>query len=396
MRSMTKSIREIVNFYLQEFFNYFTKNDGIAPVKRRKKYKKGRTKTIKQTLENLDQNFKELSRATSKYSWDATVNIKGLKKLGAFVPPAGIGMGDVLKSEVCVPEKFPGIMFVATNNFWPDDEDLTAPTFFYAFKYKTIPYYVEPTKDVVYKIGISIPASKNTTTKSKNFWMYYFIAVSSEGEVRTLRWVNQQLVKVPAIKGRPSERVTSYTRKSWAHPNLFPPDERIDKHTELLHSGIFCACFNFWTQRDQMWTVQTKKNDLRMTFCVDTKDTKHYFRDREYVTTLNGHRKKIIHFVEAHTRVTPAGKSIVREHIRGERKFLWNSYQCNVKAPKFNNTMSMVDFDVPVYEDADGPLEVGTMDAVGLANELTPLFDSEQDNIYSTKSFPQFKDKQCK
>ena len=58
--------------------------------------------------------------------------------------------------------------------------------------------------------------------------------------------------------------------------------------------------------------------------------------------------------------------------------------------------MSMADFDVPVYEDAGGPLEVGTMDAVGLANELTPLLDKEQDNIYSTKSFPKFKDKQCK
>ena len=48
--------------------------------------------------------------------------------------------------------------------------------------------------------------------------------------------------------------------------------------------------------------------------------------------------------------------------------------------------MSMVDFDVPVYEDADGPLEVGTMDAVGLANKLTPLFDSEQDNVYSSRA----------
>jgi hypothetical protein len=385
MRSMTKSIRDTVNFYLQKFFNYFTKDSETDPVKRRKKYKKGRSKTIKQTLENLDQNFKELSRATSKHSWDNTVNVKGLKKLGVFVPPVGLGMSDVLKSKVRVPEKFPGIMFVATNNFFPDYSDLTVPNFFYAFKYKKVPHYVEPTKDVVYKIGISIPCAKNTTIKSKNVWMFYFIAVSNEGEVRTLRWVNEQKVEIPAIKGRPSERVTWYARKSWAHPNLFPPDERIDKYTELLHSGIFCACFNFWTQRDQMWTVQTKKNDLRMTFCVDTKDTKHYFRDREYVTTLNGHRKKIIHFVETHTRVTPAGKSIVREHIRGERKFQWNSYQCNVKAPKFNNTTSMVDFHVAVDEDDGAPLEVGTMDAVGLANELTPLFDSEQDNVYSSR-----------
>ena len=381
MRNMTKSIRDTVNFYLQKFFSYFTRKGISVPVKRRKKYTKGRAKTIKQTLENLDQNFKELSRATSKHSWDDTVNIKGLKKLGVFVPPAGLGMRDVLKSEVCVPEKFPGIMFVATNNFFPDHSDLTVPNFFYAFKYKKIPHYVEPTKDVVYKVGMSIPCAKNTTIKSKNVWMFYFIAVSSEGTVRTLRWVNDQVVDVPHKNGK----LTQYMRKSWAHPNLFPVDERINKDTELLHSGIFCACFNFWTQRDQMWTVQTTKNDLRMTFCVDTKDTKHYFRDREYVTTLNGHRKKIIHFVEGHKRVTPVGETVVREHIRGERKFLWNSYQCNVKAPKFNNVLSMVDFHVAVDEDDGGPLEVGSMDAVDLANELTPLFDREQDNIYSSR-----------
>tara|TARA_R110002051_G_scaffold64435_3_gene117519 strand:- start:13412 stop:13558 length:147 start_codon:yes stop_codon:yes gene_type:complete len=45
----------------------------------------------------------------------------------------------------------------------------------------------------------------------------------------------------------------------------------------------------------------------------------------------------------------------------------------------------MVDFHIAVDEDDGGPLEVGTMDAVGLANELTPLFDSEQDNVYSSR-----------
>ena len=67
MQSMSTIIKAKVNFYLQKFFNYFTKKNKHTVVKKRKKYTKGRSKTIKQTLENLDKNFKELSRGTSKH-----------------------------------------------------------------------------------------------------------------------------------------------------------------------------------------------------------------------------------------------------------------------------------------------------------------------------------------
>lgn len=385
MRSMSTAIKNKVNFYLQKFFNYFIKKNTPIGVKHRKKYTKGRSKTIKHTLENLDQNFKELSKATSKYSWDNEVNVKGLKKLGVFVPPVELDMVNLSSSNVDVPEKFPGIMFVATNNFWPDDGDLTSPNFFYAFKYASVPYTVEPSTDVVYKVGISIPASKNTRTKSKNLWLYYFVSVSRTGEVKTLRSVGEQAVEIPHKQGRP----THYMRKTWDRPNLFPSEKKVVENRELIHAGIFCACFNFWTNRDKMWTVQTQKNNMRMSFCIDTKDTKHYFKDRQYVTTTQGHRKKIIHFVETHTRVTPKGESIVREHIRGERKFVWNGYQCNVKAPHFKNVLSMVDFNAGVYEapDDDPIWETkDTTDAIGLAKIITPRLDEEQDNIYSTRA----------
>jgi hypothetical protein len=385
MQSMSTIIKAKVNFYLQKFFNYFTKKNKRTVVKNRKKYTKGRSKTIKQTLENLDKNFKELSRATSKHSWDNVVNVKGLKKLGVFVPPSYMGIDDVTTSNVGVPEKFPSIMFVATNNFWPDDVDYTAPNFFYAFKYETVPYNVEPSTDTVYKVGISIPASRSIKVKSKNLWLYYFVSISKTGEVTTLRAVSEQAVEIPHKQGRP----THYMRKSWHRPNLFPTNEKVVKNRELMHVGIFCACFNFWTKRDKMWTVQTQKNNMRMSFCIDTKDTKHYFKDREYVTTPQGHRKKIIHFVEGHSRLTSKGASMVREHIRGERKFVWNGYQCNVKAPHFKNILDMVEFDAGSCEAPDDDPIWGTknaIDAVGLAKMVTPGLDAEQDNIYSTRA----------
>ena len=392
MLAMGAAIKAKVNHYLQKVLKYFNKSKAVVPVKRRKKYTKGRGKTIKQTLANLDRNFKEMSRATGERSWDSKANTNALKKLGVFVPPTAMTARDLLETRVEVPEKFPGIMFVATNMVFPDNsDDKVFPNFFYATKYESSPLHVEPTKDIVYKIGVSVPLSAKAAKDKvqKNYWMYFYVAVNSEGEVRTLRWVADDMVTIPHKKkpGNVGGNKTCFTRKTWQHPDILNDEFTVKEiGKEAAHVGIFCACFNFWNNRDKMWTVQTKKNDLRMNFCVDTRDTKHYFKDREYATTLSGNRKKIIHFVEEHTRLTPNGEVVVREHIRGERKFVWNGYQCNVKAPKFNNVIHMQGFDVPSFEvEEDDPLINESMDMDDLARELTPYLDQEQENIYEKR-----------
>lgn len=389
---MSAAIKAKVNHYLQKVLKYFSKSKAVVLVKRRKKYTKGRGKTIKQTLANLDRNFKEMSRATGERSWDSKANTNALKKLGVFVPPTAMTARDLLETRVEVPEKFPGIMFVATNMVFPDNsDDKVFPNFFYATKYESSPLHVEPTKDIVYKIGLSVPLSVKATKDKvqKNYWLYFYVAVNSEGEVRTLRWVADDMVTIPHKKkpGNVGGNKTCFTRKTWQHPDILNDEFTVKEiGKEAAHVGIFCACFNFWNNRDKMWTVQTKKNDLRMNFCVDTRDTKHYFKDREYATTLSGNRKKIIHFVEEHTRLTPNGEVVVREHIRGERKFVWNGYQCNVKAPKFNNVIHMQGFDVPSFEvEEDDPLINESMDMDDLARELTPYLDREQENIYGKR-----------
>jgi hypothetical protein len=392
MLAMGAAIKAKVNHYLQKVLKYFSKSKAVVLVKRRKKYTKGRGKTIKQTLANLDRNFKEMSRATGERSWDSKANTNALKKLGVFVPPTAMTARDLLETRVEVPEKFPGIMFVATNMVFPDNsDDKVFPNFFYATKYESSPLHVEPTKDIVYKIGLSVPFSVKVTKDKvqKNYWLYFYVAVNSEGEVRTLRWVADDMVTIPHKKkpGNVGGNKTCFTRKTWQHPDILNDEFTVKEiGKEAAHVGIFCACFNFWNNRDKMWTVQTKKNDLRMNFCVDTRDTKHYFKDREYATTLSGNRKKIIHFVEEHTRLTPNGEVVVREHIRGERKFVWNGYQCNVKAPKFNNVIHMQGFDVPSFEvEEDDPLINESMDMDDLARELTPYLDREQENIYGKR-----------
>ena len=395
MLAMGAAIKAKVSHYLQKVLKYFSKSKAVVAVKRRKKYTKGRGKTIKQTLANLDRNFKEMSRVTGGRSWDSKANTNALKKLGVFVAPTAMTATDLVETRVEVPEKFPGIMFVATNMFFPDDSgNKVFPNFFYATKYESSPLHVEPTKDIVYKIGLSVPLGPEKTNNKKNevgknYWLYFYVAVNSEGEVQTLRWVADDVVTIPHKKkpGNVGGNKTCFTRKTWQHPDILQDEFTVkDVGTEAAHVGIFCACFNFWNNRDKMWTVQAKKNDSRMSFCIDTKDTKHYFKDREYASTLNGNRKKIIHFVEEHTRLTPKGNVVVREHIRGERKFVWNGYQCNVKAPKFNNITDMQGFDVPSFECVeDDPLINESMDMDDLARELTPYLDQEQANIYEKR-----------
>ena len=110
MQAMTKAIKDKVNYYLQKVFNYFNKPElkATRPTRRRKKYTKGRGKTIKQTLSNLDKNFKEMSRATGRGSWDNKTNTNALKKLGVFVAPDPMLPEDLLKNQVEVPKKISG------------------------------------------------------------------------------------------------------------------------------------------------------------------------------------------------------------------------------------------------------------------------------------------------
>ena len=117
MRSMSTIIKAQVNFYLHQLFRFFRKYNKRLVKKPRRKFTKGRSKTIRHTLDNLDSNFKELSRATAKYSWEDKINIKGLKKLGVFVPPPDVDLDSEWEAMLeCptleVPNKYPGIMSI--------------------------------------------------------------------------------------------------------------------------------------------------------------------------------------------------------------------------------------------------------------------------------------------
>ena len=74
-------------------------------------------------------------------------------------------------------------MFVTTNMVVKDNSDeKELPNFFYAGKYESSPFHVEPAKDTVYKIGSSVPLTvKATKAKAqKNNWLYYYSSSISQ------------------------------------------------------------------------------------------------------------------------------------------------------------------------------------------------------------------------
>ena len=112
----------------------------------------------------------------------------------------------------------------------------------------------------------------------------------------------------------------------------------------------FRACFNWWINRQERWSVAVKKGGDRVTFSVDKSLTKKYFADRDKtVKTVNGQTKKIIHYVRGHDRNQNGKITKVKEHIRGLNSFIWKSYNCLVTAPEFQ-TLPTAQFDVAPEE----------------------------------------------
>lgn len=133
-------------------------------------------------------------------------------------------------------------------------------------------------------------------------------------------------------------------------PGIFDPDEEARINAEEryhVYSVLFAQVFNWWIERkDKSWSVAVNKNKQRITFSINRDETKKYFADRDKtVLTATGRAKKIVHYVADHTRVIKGKSVFIKEHLRGERKFTWNEYDCTVTAPKFNELAS-VTFDI--------------------------------------------------
>lgn len=348
--------------------NFFVK----SPAKARKKYVK-RSRTIKKTLDNLDVAFADLTKSFHSQSWEMRASAKQLIALGPYVPPPLDGL-NVGKIDL---DKLPSILFVAPGWQGYNTKRVINPSFVYCVRQNRTPPHCEPTKHTLYRVGMCFDVSK---TKSKNgsmFWQSFYAGIDENGIAHLLRWNVSKTVALPSRKG-------GYIKRDWEYPKMLDDPEQNRVCGEKEYREFIHMCFNFWATRNKMWTIHVKKGGKRMTFCVDVNETKHYFKDRAIVTNEAGNRKKIIHFVHGHKRKTKNAVAWVREHIRGEREFDWNGYNCNVKAPRYKGfTLDEWDMAESEYgaDEETPPKMIGPEKVTPI---LEQLLDDPQQNAYST------------
>jgi hypothetical protein len=131
---------------------------------------------------------------------------------------------------------------------------------------------------------------------------------------------------------------------------------------------IFIQAVKAYGQLDMsMVQIRVEKDDMAATFAVKQDRLSYFFKDRDYVLTSNGSRRRIFHVVKPHMRM---GVIPIKMHFRGERQFTWAGYKVLVSVPGYHHT-PLTEISI-ASEDWDGR---GGGDKVGSAELGAALAD---------------------
>lgn len=298
------------------------------------------TKTLADLLDGIEKTFEDVTAPILQSDIDSEAR-RGFRRLGPHVMPNS-GPRDIDDWPTHLSEKkgrsFSTMIFVGFPKH-PDIEGLDEELkelyygcFFYATKIKSCPWNCEHREGVIYHCGVGW---RGYTGAKKVHWSEFYVSVAADGSVYVLA---QRIFERIAIAPK-GVCVGKYERKSWGVPLIWGQDhwgaDDIRRKESLVRWFVYG--FESWEARDQMWTVSVRRSNLRATFCIDPKETREYFRDREKTTlTPTGRRKMIIHYVAEHDRVVGERTIKIKEHLRGERIFDWRGYHCAVTSPKLH------------------------------------------------------------
>lgn len=304
--------------------------DALPPLPRRpKKPRVARKRHITDTLNELELTFANVRRADESATTDHSLRA-ALRALGPYFPPPSLDAVDHLDASIAI-ENLPSLVFVAANGSNRERVgDFVECDFIYANKLTHLPWNVQQLDGVaLYECGGAWHDGERGLV-----WRHFHAAIDANRNITVARVLTQISQRIG--HGR---RCDYIVRMSWRLPEWFD-------HTQMrehMGPGLLADAINFWTSRDAYWQVSARRDGSRVTFCIPDNEAKHYFKDRDAnALTPNGQRKRIIHYVRDHLRVTGAE---VRAHIRGLRQFDWNGFYCSVVAPRFHlsiaTTMSM-------------------------------------------------------
>lgn len=313
-------------------------------------------KTLSQLLDNLEATF-DAYKIPSFNSWVTADERVGLKKLGAHVPNPWL-FNDYAKGDlkVTTTKLLPAFMMVALDARDTHDTKSIAPSFMYAIKQKSPPWFVQKKKGTLYKVGAAY------YYRGKLYWACGWLSVNKDGLVEVCK--EHRVDSITISRGK--NKGYSYNKKIYEMPDICVDWEDGEHNLKVM----FLNVFEWWLKRNLRWNVTVKKNGDRVTFCIDKELTKKYFADRDKsVKTASGHTKPIVHFVKEHVRNYGDKTRTIKEHLRGINKFSWKGYNCIVSAPEFGMRLSTAMFDlVPDVELNEGEEREGyvTASKVGL------------------------------
>lgn len=96
--------------------------------------------------------------------------------------------------------------------------------------------------------------------------------------------------------------------------------------------------------------ISASKDNATAVFGIDLQRTPYFFKDRDVTVNIHGSRKRIFHVVRPHERHHADGRvTVVKNHFRGERNFMWNGYKVWITLPG-RHTLDIMRFDAGSYD----------------------------------------------
>jgi hypothetical protein len=206
-----------------------------------------------------------------------------------------------------------------------------------------------------------------------NVWVSCYIHFGDDGAVTPLR---ETCIRSHSVNGRAGHR--EWQTRSLAYPHSI--QMLVGEVVPDLSGAInrvresFCATLNYFlTQRDAWQVVIEDRRRYRVRVCIAPNDAPRFFAKREKhpeYLDRNGNRKKILHTVRQHRRVTASGATSVKWHVRGLDDFETHGFRFRVIAPNVSG-VSPVDFALrPITISETQPAPKGHIGMVALANLL--------------------------
>lgn len=302
--------------------------------------------------------------------------LRGLRAMGPWVPFGSPWLSQDNESFDFASRKWPALLYVS-RGYASDDYDgydsenkqygFVAAA--YAVRLQRQPWNVERIDGMSYEFGMGFRYKKAIS------WIISHVTVIPS--VRQIHVCAERTARDINI----SKRSGAYTRVEWIIPALYGQSQwgaHKDERAAVL-ADVFTNTLTWWRRRDERWTVGLRdlRND-RVSFSIENADAKHFFKDRGLeAIAADGKRKRIIHLVTEHQRVTSQGHTTVREHLRGLRAFNWRGYGVSITAPKFH-TWKIHSFDLPAVDEDDVPHTQSVVTIGQWANALATMEDSQR------------------